>query len=124
MLKAAIAAGEAGEAGGAQGSIALAGAGLGARDLLTLGAVERLQDAEVIFHDRLVDADVLEFARRDAGRVDVGKAVGANHWPQDRIEARVVAEARKGRREVRPKSGNPGMSGRASEEVAAARAHG
>lgn len=121
-IKAAIAAGGAPRA--EQGSIALVGAGPGARDLLTLRAVERLQEADVIFYDRLVDEDVLELARRDAERIYVGKVVGAHAWPQDRINARIVAEARAGRQVVRLKSGDPGVFGRAGEEVAAAEAAG
>ncbi|MEP2641838.1 siroheme synthase CysG [Roseobacter sp.] len=106
------------------GSIALVGAGPGARDLLTLRAVAHLQEADVIFYDRLVDPDVLELARRDAERVYVGKVVGASAWPQDRINELIVTEARKGRRVVRLKSGDPGIFGRAGEELAAARAAG
>lgn len=119
-IKAAITAGAAHDA--AQGgSITLVGAGPGARDLMTLRAVARLQEADVIFYDRLVDEDVLELARRDAERVFVGKHVGAHAWPQDQINAVIVAEARKGRRVVRLKSGDPGIFGRAGEEIEAAR---
>ncbi|WP_372835595.1 siroheme synthase CysG [Puniceibacterium confluentis] len=103
------------------GQIALVGAGPGARDLLTLRAVERLQEADVIFYDRLVDPAVLELARRDAERVFVGKVVGATAWPQERINALIVAEALKGRRVVRLKSGDPAIFGRATEELDAAR---
>ena len=110
--------------GAGEGHIALVGAGPGARDLLTLRAVERLQEADVIYYDRLVDPDVLELARRDAERVFVGKEVGAHSWPQDRICALIVAEARKGRRVVRLKSGDPSIFGRATEEMEAAKAHG
>ncbi|SDZ59758.1 uroporphyrin-III C-methyltransferase / precorrin-2 dehydrogenase / sirohydrochlorin ferrochelatase [Jannaschia faecimaris] len=106
------------------GHIALVGAGPGARDLLTLRAVERLQEADVIFYDRLVDPEVLELARRDAERVYVGKVVGAHAWPQDRICALIVAEAAKGRRVVRLKSGDPCIFGRATEELDAAHAVG
>lgn len=120
MIKAAIAKGGAPEQDN-RGAIALVGAGPGARDLLTLRAVERLQEADVIFYDRLVDLDVLELARRDAERVFVGKHVGAHAWPQDQINAVIVAEARKGRRVVRLKSGDPGIFGRAGEEIDAAR---
>ena len=120
MLKDAIAARALPEGAGA-GHIALVGAGPGARDLMTLRAVERLQEADVIFYDRLVDPDVLELARRDAERVYVGKAVGACAWPQDRICAVVLTEARKGRRVVRLKSGDPSIFGRATEELDAAR---
>ena len=123
LIKEAIAAGGAPDTRTA-GSIAYVGAGPGARDLLTLRAVQRLQEADVIFYDRLVDDEVLELARRDAERVFVGKVVGAHDWPQDRIDAAVVAEARKGRRVVRLKSGDPGIFGRLDEELAAAEAAG
>lgn len=106
------------------GSIALVGAGPGAADLLTLRAVQRLQEADVIFYDRLVDDSALELARRDAERVHVGKVVGAHAWPQERIDAAIVAEALKGRRVVRLKSGDPGIFGRLGEEMEAAKAAG
>ncbi len=122
-IKRAIAAGGAPEGSGA-GAICLIGAGPGARDLLTLRAVARLQEADVIFYDRLVDPEVLELARRDAERVYVGKVVGASAWPQERINDLIVAEARQGKRVVRLKSGDPGIFGRAGEEIAAARARG
>ncbi len=117
MLKTAVAEGE---YAAAKGSICLVGAGPGARDLLTLRAVERLQEADVIFYDRLVDPDVLELARRDAERVYVGKVVGAHALPQDRINQLIVAEALKGRRVVRLKSGDPTIFGRMTEELDAA----
>jgi len=103
------------------GSIALVGAGPGARDLLTLRAVERLQEADVIFYDRLVDPGVLELARRDAERVFVGKVVGAHAWPQSKINDVIIAAARQGQRVVRLKSGDPSVFGRAGEEISAAR---
>lgn len=108
--------------GDSLGQIALVGAGSGARDLLTLRAVERLQEADVIFYDRLVDQEALELARRDAERVFVGKHVGARCWPQDRIDSMIVAEARKGKRVVLLNSGDPGVFGRACEGLDAARA--
>ncbi len=114
MLKQAI---DAGHAPAAKGHIALVGAGPGARDLLTLRAVQRLQQADVIFYDRLVDPEVLELARRDADRIYVGKEVGACAWPQDQIDRLIVAEASKGRRVVRLKSGDPSIFGRAREEL-------
>lgn len=109
------------QAAGRTGHIALVGAGPGARDLLTLRAVERIRSADVIFYDRLVDAEVLDYARRGAERVFVGKEVGACAWPQDRICALIAAEARRGRRVVRLKSGDPSIFGRATEEIEAAR---
>ncbi|WP_138470260.1 siroheme synthase CysG [Poseidonocella sp. HB161398] len=121
MLKAAL---ETGERPEAKGHISLVGAGPGARDLLTLRAMRRLEEADVIFYDRLVEPEVLELARRDAERVYVGKEVGRHAWPQEMIDRVIVAEARKGRRVVRLKSGDPSIFGRAREEIEAARAAG
>ncbi|MEY8882177.1 siroheme synthase CysG [Donghicola sp. XS_ASV15] len=118
MLKAEI------EAGGIPeptvGSIALVGAGPGARDLLTMRAVARLQEADIIYYDRLVDPEVLELARRDSERVFVGKEVGAHSWPQDKINQVIVASAKQGKKVVRLKSGDPSLFGRSTEEMAAA----
>lgn len=108
----------------APGSLALVGAGPGARDLLTVRALQRLRQADTVFYDRLVDEEVLELAPPATKRVFVGKHVGAHAWPQDRINTVIVAEALKGRRVVRLKSGDPSIFGRAAEELAAARAAG
>lgn len=121
ILKSAISAGSAPKA---EGHIALVGAGPGARDLLTLRAVQRLQQADVVYYDRLVDPEVLELARRDCDRVFVGKEVGAHSWPQDKIDRIIVASAQQGLRVVRLKSGDPSVFGRATEELQAARAAG
>ena len=109
-----------GGTGAVQGAIALVGAGPGAADLLTLRALRLLQEADVIYYDRLVDPGVLELARRDAERVFVGKEVGACSWPQDRINAVIVTAAKKGKKVVRLKSGDPGVFGRLTEELEAA----
>ena len=57
--------------------MSLVGAGPGSKDLITLRGVQRLQEADIIFYDRLVDPGILELARRDAERVFVGKEPGA-----------------------------------------------
>lgn len=121
ILKETIAAGGLGEAGG---FVSLVGAGPGARDLITLRGVQRLQEADVIFYDRLVDPDLLELARRDAERIYVGKAPGAHPWPQDRINGVILAAARAGKRVVRLKCGDPGIFARGAEEGAACDAAG
>lgn len=111
----------------ARGFVSIVGAGPGAADLMTLRGVQRLQEADVIFYDRLVGEDVLELARRDAERVYVGKAPGEEAqgaWPQDRINGVVTAAARAGQRVVRLKCGDPLVFGRAAEEAAACEAAG
>ncbi|QPH52252.1 siroheme synthase CysG [Pontivivens ytuae] len=107
--------------GGGPGSVSLVGAGPGGADLLTLRGLKRLQEADVILHDRLADPAILELARRDAERIDVGKAPGdANRpeaWRQERIDRLIVRLASEGKRVVRLKSGDPGIFGRATEEI-------
>lgn len=126
LLKAAISEGwtDKGGAGGSGGFVSLVGAGPGSRDLITLRGVQRLQEADVIFYDRLVDPDLLELARRDAERVYVGKAPGRTAWPQERINGVVTAAARAGKRVVRLKCGDPGIFARGAEEGEACEAAG
>ena len=57
---------------GNRGYISVIGAGPGASDLLTLRAMNRLQEADIIFYDSDIEPDVLELARRDARRIPVG----------------------------------------------------
>jgi uroporphyrin-III C-methyltransferase len=106
------------------GQISLIGAGPGAADLLTLRAIQRLQAADIVFFDRLIDPEVLDIIPKTARQVNVGKEVGRCKWPQARIDAAIVMAALKGLRVVRLKSGDPSIFGRAGEEIAAAQAQG
>ncbi|MBL8661026.1 MAG: uroporphyrinogen-III C-methyltransferase [Rhodospirillales bacterium] len=110
------------ESGG--GSVALVGAGPGDADLLTVRALRLLEEADVIVHDRLIGPDVLDRARRDARRIDVGKRAGAAAMSQERINALLLREARAGRRVVRLKGGDPFIFGRGGEEAEYLRGHG
>ena len=108
----------------AQGVVHLVGAGPGDPELLTLKALRALQDADVIIHDRLIPAAVLDRARRDAHRIYVGKQRGDHSVPQAEIADLMIAEARKGHRVVRLKGGDPFVFGRGGEELEAVRAAG
>ncbi|MFC5526157.1 siroheme synthase CysG [Rhodanobacter ginsengisoli] len=108
---------------GSSGSVVLVGAGPGDPGLLTLRALRALNEADVILHDRLVGAGVLELARRDAERIEVGKQAGQHHTTQDGIHALLLQHARAGRRVVRLKGGDPFVFGRGGEELEFLRAH-
>jgi len=106
------------------GSVTLIGCGPGDPDLLTLKAQQRLQEADVLVVDRLVNPAILEYARRDAVRIDVGKEPEGPSAAQDDINRILVREALKGQRVARLKGGDAFVFGRAAEEMAAVRAAG
>ena len=111
------------------GSVVLVGAGPGDPGLLTLDALRALNEADVIVHDRLVSAEVLTLARRDAEFIDVGKTAGDSlrsspGATQSRIHAVLLEHARAGKRVVRLKGGDPFVFGRGGEELEFLHAHG
>ena len=103
------------------GRVSFVGAGPGDPDLLTLKAVRRLQEADVILHDALVSADVLELARREARRIPVGKRSGGEAMAQEEIDQLIVEMAAPGVHVVRLKGGDPAIFGRLESELAACR---
>lgn len=99
------------------GEVAIVGAGPGDAELLTLKALRYIERADVLLYDNLIGPDVLEFARRDAEKIYVGKRKRSLQTQQDRIHELMVEHARAGRRVVRLKGGDPFIFGRGGEEV-------
>jgi uroporphyrin-III C-methyltransferase / precorrin-2 dehydrogenase / sirohydrochlorin ferrochelatase len=107
--------------GGGHGHVSLVGAGPGNPELLTLKAVRALRSADVILFDDLVAPQVLEFARREAKRMLVGKSGRQPSCKQDDINSLMVQLAKSGKRVVRLKAGDPMIFGRVGEEIAVLR---
>jgi uroporphyrin-III C-methyltransferase len=103
--------------------VALVGAGPGDPELLTRRAATLLGAADVVLHDWLSGADVLDLARPGATLIDVGKGKGCGA-SQRYIERLIVAHHGAGSRVVRLKGGDPFLFGRGMEEVRAARSAG
>jgi uroporphyrin-III C-methyltransferase/precorrin-2 dehydrogenase/sirohydrochlorin ferrochelatase len=101
------------------GTVTLVGAGPGDPELLTLRAVRALQSADVILYDDLVSRDVLDFARREARKMLVGKTGFGPSCKQEDINALMVGLAKQGKRVVRLKGGDPLIFGRAADELEA-----
>jgi uroporphyrin-III C-methyltransferase/precorrin-2 dehydrogenase/sirohydrochlorin ferrochelatase len=107
--------------GKAEGWVTLVGAGPGDPDLLTVKALRALQDADVVFYDELVSAEILDRIRRDASRVPVGRRVGKPGIGQENINQLLIDAAKAGQRVVRLKGGDPFIFGRGGEEIEALR---
>jgi uroporphyrin-III C-methyltransferase/precorrin-2 dehydrogenase/sirohydrochlorin ferrochelatase len=105
-----------------KGSVTLVGAGPGDPELLTLRAVRALQSADVILFDDLVSREVMDFARREARKMLVGKTGFGPSCTQEDINSLMVSLAKQGKRVVRLKGGDPLIFGRAAEEIAACEA--
>jgi uroporphyrinogen III methyltransferase/synthase len=102
-----------------EGVVALVGAGPGDPGLLTLRGRWWLRRADVVIYDRLVDPRLLDEAPRWALRVFAGKGHGCHGLPQPDINTLLIAHARRGRRVVRLKGGDPFVFGRGGEEAEA-----
>lgn len=104
-------------------TVHLVGAGPGDPELLTVRAARLVAAADVIVHDRLADASILELARPGVEFIDVGKRPGAP-TPQEIINALLVHLGSQGLEVVRLKGGDPFVFGRGGEEADALRAAG
>ncbi len=105
------------------GKVYIVGAGPGAADLLTLRAASLLRAANVVLHDDLVPAEILDLCPASAQVVNVGKRCGRHGSSQEQINALMLWHASEGDGGtiVRLKSGDPAVFGRLGEELDALR---
>ena len=106
------------------GFVSFIGAGPGDPDLVTVKALRRLREADVVIHDRLVPQALLHEVAAGAEIIDVGKAPRRHCIGQSEINWLLVDRARQRRNVARLKGGDPAIFGRLAEEIAAVRAAG
>ncbi len=101
-----------------KGRVSLVGAGPGDPELWTVRALKRVEDADLVLYDALVNAEALR-TRTAAQCFCVGKRAGRASVKQETINRLMIRAARQGKRVVRLKGGDPFVFGRGAEEALA-----
>ncbi len=101
------------------GKVYLVGGGPGDPDLLTLKAARLLEQADVVLHDALISHAVLDLIGPKAKIIDIGKRCGHKLLTQAEINLLLICYAERNQVVVRLKGGDPGIFGRAGEEIEA-----
>src|SRR5262249_60419407 len=99
------------------GKVYLIGAGPGDPKLLTLRAVEAIQDSHVIVYDYLVNPEILAHSRRNTELIYVGKRGGHKSISQSEINRLLIERALEGQVVARLKGGDPFIFGLGGGEV-------
>ena len=97
--------------------VSLVGVGPGDESLLTLKALECIQNADVLVYDNLINPTVLNKARLDTKLIYAGKISGNHYLTQDKINETIAEYAANGEYVVRLKGGDPYIFGRGGEEA-------
>ena len=97
--------------------VSLVGVGPGDESLLTLKALECIQNADVLVYDNLINPTVLNKVRLDAKLIYAGKVSGNHYLTQDEINETIAEYASNGEYVVRLKGGDPYIFGRGGEEA-------
>jgi uroporphyrin-III C-methyltransferase len=99
------------------GKVFIVGAGPGKRDLLTLKALKVIMEADVILYDDLIGEVVDLLKETKAQLISVGKRKGVHKFEQEEINRMLSELAKKGKKVVRLKGGDPFVFGRGGEEI-------
>jgi uroporphyrin-III C-methyltransferase/precorrin-2 dehydrogenase/sirohydrochlorin ferrochelatase len=106
-----------------KGRVSLVGAGPGDPELWTVRGLRRIEEADLVLYDALVDAESLR-RLTNARCFCVGKRAGRASVRQETIHRLMIRAAREGKRVVRLKGGDPFVFGRGAEEALALAQHG
>ncbi len=101
------------------GQVSLVGAGPGDPELLTLRAVRRIMEADVVLYDNLVGPEILAMVSLETEKHYVGKKASKHALPQEEVNDWLIRLAQAGKRVVRLKGGDPFIFGRGGEEMEA-----
>ncbi|ADU29152.1 uroporphyrinogen-III C-methyltransferase [Evansella cellulosilytica] len=99
------------------GKVFFVGAGPGDADLITVKGAKAIQCADVIVYDRLINKDLLDYAKPLVELIYCGKLPDRHIIPQENINEIIVEHAKKGKTVVRLKGGDPSIFGRVGEEA-------
>ncbi|PMH42562.1 uroporphyrinogen-III C-methyltransferase [Vibrio sp. 10N.286.49.B3] len=99
------------------GEVALVGSGPGDPELLTIKALNFLQQADVVLYDYLVSDEIMALIPNDTILVCVGKRAGKHSVPQNKTNQLLIDFAQQGHKVVRIKGGDPFIFGRGGEEL-------
>ncbi|WP_026676523.1 uroporphyrinogen-III C-methyltransferase [Fictibacillus gelatini] len=99
------------------GKVYLVGAGPGDPELITVKGLKCIQEADVILYDRLVNKDLLKYAKENADLIYCGKLPNYHMLKQETINHFLVKHAKQGKVVTRLKGGDPFVFGRGGEEA-------
>lgn len=105
------------------GKVYIVGAGPGDRELITVKGLRAIQEADVILYDRLINKDLLNYAKRSAELIYCGKLPNFHTLKQETINRFLIKYAKAGKVVTRLKGGDPFIYGRGGEEAEALKAH-
>ncbi|BCB03806.1 uroporphyrinogen-III C-methyltransferase [Bacillus sp. KH172YL63] len=101
------------------GKVYLVGAGPGDPELITVKGLKTIQEADVILYDRLVNKELLSYAKKGADLIYCGKLPDYHTMKQETINRFLIRYASNGKTVVRLKGGDPFVFGRGGEEAEA-----
>ncbi|MED1205414.1 uroporphyrinogen-III C-methyltransferase [Heyndrickxia acidicola] len=95
----------------------LVGAGPGDPELITVKGLKAIKHSDVILYDRLVNPEILEYAKKDAEMIYCGKSPQHHAYTQEKINQLICKYAIQGKVVTRLKGGDPFIFGRGGEEA-------